>query len=555
VELGNFVLGVTSRDGTGRVASRALLKAMPGFSQSGSKTSQCNCAACQERRRLGQDHDLGSGTSGGYNSQDWGRKYQPANGGCAYIDLDHLELCIPEVASAWDYLAAWHAMLRMARLAMQRVNANQSDGLRVQILANNSDGLGNSYGSHLNVLVNRRTWENIFHRKLHYMLYLAAYQVSSIVFTGQGKVGSENKAPECDYQIAQRADFFETLSGVQTTYRRPIVNSRDESLCGRDNRSHASGESDGELARLHVIFYDSTLCHTATLLKAGVMQLVLAMLEAERLDPALILDDPLEAVVAWSHDPELTAKARTAGGEFYTATELQLKFLDAARRFAEQGGFEGVMPRHEEIIALWADTLDKLHRREFGPLVGRLDWLLKRVALERAMAQRPNLAWRSPELKHLDHIYSSIDPDDGLYWAYERAGLTEQLATAGEIERFLHEPPHDTRAYARAMLLRLAERERVDQVEWDSVRFKLRGRRGWPSYPNLELPDPRHGTKAETEHLFDGRPLEDVIETIEALQEGAEEEGRLVPESRASETKDEPLLLPAPQNAADSALN
>ena len=113
---------------------------------------------------------------------------------------------------------------------MDRANAKARHG-RIQVLVNNSDGLGNSYGSHLNFLLSRDAWENIFHRKPHQLAYLASYQASSIVVAGQGKVGAENDAPAAAYQISQRADFFETLTGGQTTFDRPLVNSRDEALC------------------------------------------------------------------------------------------------------------------------------------------------------------------------------------------------------------------------------------------------------------------------------------------------------------------------------------
>jgi len=47
--------------------------------------------------------------------QDRGRRFLPTNGGCAYIDLDHLELALPETLSAFDHVAYWRAMLHVAR--------------------------------------------------------------------------------------------------------------------------------------------------------------------------------------------------------------------------------------------------------------------------------------------------------------------------------------------------------------------------------------------------------------------------------------------------------
>src|SRR5205823_1326504 len=157
----------------------------------------------------------------------------------------------------------WHAMLRIARDALAAANAKLPAGQTIHVLVNNSDGRDNAYGSHLNFLITRREWDNIFVRKLHHMLYLAAFQVSSIVYTGQGKVGSENGMPAVAFQLSQRADFFETLTGMQTTHERPIVNSRDEALCGERPSSYGtrSVSPSSDLARLHCIFFDNTLCH------------------------------------------------------------------------------------------------------------------------------------------------------------------------------------------------------------------------------------------------------------------------------------------------------
>ena len=143
------------------------------------------------------------------------------------------------------------------------------------LLANNSDGHGASYGGHLNMLVTRALWDEVFRIKLFPTLFLlAAYQVSSICFTGQGKVGAENHRPDVPFQLTQRGDFFDCLVAERTTFNRPIVNSRDEAHCGAGSASF-----DNQLARLHVIFYDTNLAETSTYLKVGVMQLVTAMLD------------------------------------------------------------------------------------------------------------------------------------------------------------------------------------------------------------------------------------------------------------------------------------
>ena len=496
MELGNFVLGEEplSTWGSGDRAARVLLAQVDGHSPSTWRVASGS----------------GSGSGWSVHSQDWGRKYLASNGGCVYIDLAHLELCIPEVRSAWDALAAHHAMLLIARQALVDANVRIPDGRRIQVLANNSDGRGNSYGSHLNVLVSRQCWENLFRRKLHHLLVLAAYQVSSIVFTGQGKVGAENDRAPVDYQLSQRADFFEELVAAHTTYSRPIVNSRDEPLCGNGVP---------ELARLHCIFYDNTLCHSATLLKVGVLQIVLAMIEADCADVALALDDPVAAVVSWSHDPTLRARCRLAGGEAVTAVELQLRFLEAAKRFAAEGGLATV-PRADEILALWEDTLRKLEAGDLLALVGRLDWVLKLQLLELALEKRPELDWSSPEIRHLDLLYSSLDPEEGLYWLYEARGIAERLVSDEEIARFLEAPPDDTRAYTRAMLLRRLEPDQLDSIDWHRLRLHVPAPGGFSRVAELDLDDPRAFTKSDTESLFRrAGSLEQLVDSLGAARD------------------------------------
>ena len=238
--------------------------------------------------------------------------------------------------------------------------------------------------------------------------------------------------------------------------------------------------------------------------------------------------------------------APMASGKKLTAVEVQLLFLEEAEKFCAAGGCDRVVPHAGDILALYADTLQKLRAGDLDALAPRLDWVLKLRIIERAMAQRPSLAWDSPELKLLDHLYSSLDPDEGLYWIYQQAGVTESVASAAQIERFLHEPPEDTRAYARARLLRLAEPDQVHCVNWDSIGFKLAGRSGWPLYRTLEMADPLAFTKADTAALFDsGEPLEAILDALMHKDRAGYVSCDTSP-LRETAAPEERLLLPAP---------
>jgi proteasome accessory factor A len=514
VELGNFVEGVEASEGTGHLASRALLREIPGVVVRDALIETSKRWAGPLAERGSELAPAGCG----FDPQDWGRRFLPSNGGCVYVDLDHLELCVPETRGALDHVGAWHAMLRIAQSALAAANRRLPEGVAIRALVNNSDGRGSSYGSHLNFLVARRAWDDLFRRKPHHLAFLAAYQASSIVFTGQGKAGSENGAPPVNFQLAQRADFVETLTGVQTTYFRPLVNCRDEPLCGERRWGVDGGSRPAEdLARLHVIYADSTLCHVATLLKVGVLQIVLAMLEAGAVDPELALEDAVEAIQRWSHDPALALGLPLTNGRTVRAVELQRRFLDRAARFVECGGCRGVVPRAGRIVELWADTLDKLERADLAALAPRLDWVLKLELLGRALERLPGRDWSAPEIKHLDLLYASLEPGQGLYWAMERAGRVERLVSAAAIERLVTRPPAETRAFARAEMLRRAPAGAVVEVDWDRIRFDLREPGAASRWRTLHLPDPRGpGRRALAGKLAAAGPFGELLDRLGA---------------------------------------
>jgi hypothetical protein len=518
IELGNFLRGVERSGGTGFDASHALLEEIHGYPKHANGYYGALWPVTYPLIRAdigGQSSKLASGVSTAVNPQNIGRRFLSSNAGAAYIDLDHVELCLPEVLSAYDHVAAWHAMLRIARDALNRANAERDPEHRIEVLVNNSDGLGkSSYGSHLNFLISRRAYDNIFWRKPHYLQFLASFQVSAIPLTGQGKVGSENGHPPVRYQISQRADFFEVLCGLQTTYCRPIVNSRDESLCGGGAPSDPKAP-----ARLHVIFFDSALAHGSALLRVGPMQMILTLMELDTVNSRLILDDPLEALYEYSRDPDLGTKGRLIGGEYMTAIELQSAYLEDVKRHAARGVFEGLVPQANEIISLWEDTLVKMDRGEVMSLAPRLDWVRKLASIERALGQFPKLDWQSPQAKVIDHMYSSLS-DDGLYWTYEAGGIMERLVSEDEIARFTSDPPSDTRAWTRAMLLRRASHEgiEVDAVDWDRITFRMKGRNSWPVYRTLSLGDPLGFTEEAAKSLFDhNEHFADLIDGLESL--------------------------------------
>ena len=87
---------------------------------------------------------------------------------------------------------------------------------------------------------------------------LLPFFATRILYAGAGKIGIEPNGNSGVYQLSQRADFFSEEASVDTLYRRPLVNTRDE--------PHADPR---EWRRLHVICGDANMSEFATALKAG----------------------------------------------------------------------------------------------------------------------------------------------------------------------------------------------------------------------------------------------------------------------------------------------
>src|SRR5579863_7026879 len=136
-------------------------------------------------------------------------------------------------------------------------------GESIVVYKNNSDGKGNSYGCHENYLVDRAAPFARIARQL------TTHLVTRQVFTGAGKVGCEEEGrTSSGFEIGQRADFFEEEVGLETTLKRPIINTRDE--------PHADAQ---QYRRLHVITGDANLAEVSTFLKVGVTAIMLALVE------------------------------------------------------------------------------------------------------------------------------------------------------------------------------------------------------------------------------------------------------------------------------------
>ncbi len=402
------------------------------------------------------------------------------NGARYYVDHAHPELSTPEVADARSAVVWDRAAERILVRSMQAAKRLLPEGQEIVVYKNNSDGKGNSYGCHENYLMDRQV---PFGRIVTHVM---PHFITRQLFTGAGKVGSEAPgmtSDEVPFQLSQRADFFEEEVGLETTLKRPIVNTRDE--------PHSDAQ---KYRRLHVICGDANLSEVATFLKVGTTAIVLAMIEDDFLPREFVFNAPVWAMRNVSYDLSLRLPLELADGSTVTALEVQWDYLDRARKYAEDVGLEAVGEEvGAEVLGRWEAVLTGL---EADPmlLATQLDWVAKLRMIDGYRA-RHDLAWDDAHLAAMDLQYHDLRPEKSLA---QRAGL-ERLTSDAEVERAMTEPPEDTRAYFRGKCLQRWASDIV-AANWDSLVFDV-GRDPLRRVPMME---PTRGTAAHVATLLEG---------------------------------------------------
>ncbi|KAA0919729.1 depupylase/deamidase Dop [Dietzia sp. ANT_WB102] len=368
------------------------------------------------------------------------------NGARFYVDHAHPEYSAPEVDSPLDAVI-WD---KAGELIMHRagIESSATEGnAELKLYKNNVDGKGASYGAHENYLVRRDVDFDAL------TVSLAPHLLSRQVFSGAGRVGIGQSGEKAGFQLSQRADYIEVLTGLETTLRRGIINTRDE--------PHASDET---WRRLHVIIGDANMSELATYLKIGTTCLVLDAIEAGVDFSDLLPVDPVEAVHTISHDASLTATVPLPDGRALTGIGLQREILDRVAQLIGDGA--GRPDWVAEVLAEWREILDALEQNPMS-CADRLDWPAKLRLLEGFRA-RDGLGWEHARLALIDFQYHDIDPERGLYNRLVAKGAMRRLTTTDEVESAVTAPPERTRAWARGRFL--AELgDRVRAAGWDLV--------------------------------------------------------------------------------------
>jgi Pup amidohydrolase len=400
------------------------------------------------------------------------------NGARYYVDHAHPEISTPECIDALEVVRFDRAAEEIVRRSMTAAKALLGDAELV-VYKNNSDGKGNSYGCHENYLVSRET---PFGR---ISTQITPHFVTRQIFCGAGKVGCELPGigvADVPFQLSQRADFFEEEVGLETTMKRPIVNTRDEPHCDPQH-----------YRRLHVIVGDANMSEVATFLKVGTTSIILAMIEDDQLGSDVTLANPVASIRQVSHDTSLTRQIPLRNGGKVTALDVQWRLFERARKYEHTHGLASVGEAvGAEIIRRWEAVLTGL---ESDPqsVAGQVDWVAKKRIVD-GYRQRHGLDAGDARLKALDLQYHDMRVDRCLAL---RAGL-EQIIAEDEVVSAMTEPPTTTRAYFRGRCLQKFPNE-VVAANWDSMVFDI-GRDPLRRVPMME---PLRGTAAHVGTVID----------------------------------------------------
>jgi proteasome accessory factor A len=406
------------------------------------------------------------------------------NGARLYVDHAHPEYSSPEVTSPRDAVRWDRAGELVMREAVQRL-ASMPPG--VNLYKNNTDGKGSSYGTHENYLMARRT------PFLEIVKHLMPFFVVRQIMCGAGRVGIGTDSTRNGFQIAQRSDFFECEVGLETTLKRPIINTRDE--------PHAVADL---YRRLHMIIGDANHSDVANLLKMGTTSLVLAMIEDGFLTEDLTVEHPVATLQAISHDPTLKHQLTLRDGRTMTGLDLLEVYRDRAAAYLQQRWGSEVDEDTREVMHWWELTLDRL-RRDPMEARGEVEWVAKLALLE-GYRQRDALGWGDPRLKAVDIQWSDVRADRGLAQRLSASGRLTRLISEDEATAAMTQAPADTRAWFRGAVLERFP-DQVIAASWDSVIVEVPGQRQLQRIPMME---PLKGTREQ---------LGDLVATSDSMGE------------------------------------
>ena len=325
-----------------------------------------------------------------------------------------------------------------------------------------------------------------FHELAH---RLTPFLVTRPLVCGAGRVGLGQRSEDPGFQISQRADYVENDIGLETTFNRPIVNTRDE--------PHADA---GRWRRLHVIGGDANRFDVPTHLKFATTALLLWLVEEDHLPlelDALTLTAPVVDSWGVSHDPFGHVLSTEGGAR--TALDVQRTYLDVIARYAPAD------PETTEALELWDAVLTGL-ATDPASVAHQVEWVAKQQLLD-GLRRRGGLSWDNPRLAALDLQWADLRPEHSVVARLDAAGRVHRLVEQQDVHTAVSTPPEDTRAWFRGTMV-ARHAGAVAAAGWSSVVVDAPGRR---SLVRIPLSDPLRATRARAARLVEFNDVDELL--------------------------------------------
>ncbi len=398
------------------------------------------------------------------------------NGARFYVDHAHPEFSAPEVLNPKD-ITKWDlAGEQIMRMAVA-LDAKEFPEDKIRIFKNNVDNKGSSYGTHENYQVKRA----IDFSKI--VSGLTPHFITRQIYCGAGRIGIGQKSEEIGYQISQRADYIEAHVGLETTMKRPIINTRDE--------PHADPNIS---RRLHVIIGDANMSDFANILKVGATSLILSMIEQDFIDfEEVNLLNPVGIVKDISQDLDFKNLYILNNGNKFSAIDVQEWYLEKTKLFLTQHGYD---ENSRQVVDFWEQAITGL-RNKREDLADRIDWIAKLILIEKYQ-EKNGLTIDDDVIKSIDIKYSEITSEDGIAQVLKRNRLLKEYLNPFDVQEAVSEPPINTRAWFRGKSVSKFSKS-IAAASWDSLIFDID--KNQPLF-RIATADPLKGTQELTSEMI-----------------------------------------------------
>ncbi|MBU1179007.1 proteasome accessory factor PafA2 family protein [Patescibacteria group bacterium] len=412
-----------------------------------------------------------------------------------YVDGHHLELSSPGCCTLKDLIVSSKAgekILNFSRKVLEEKIL--PEGYEVKVFKDTSNRKGTSFAGHENYLINRETFHQLTDGITKETMQLASFFAVRVPLCGAGQV-SIDRFGNFSFQISQRAGFIERILSLDTTFLRPLINTRDEPHADfvRQNGVNVP------VKRLHVICGEPNMSSAGMKMRFGTALNFLQGIQDDifyDIQDDIVLKDPVRAMKIISSDVGIERTVELADGRKVKFFEI-LRTINNRLRWYFDEIREPTQEQREILdeVDYYCDAFEKGTKYYMKMLLPELDWINRFDVCSGILRERrSNWTKLGEEEKNLvyfnDLSYADIDPVSGLYYArereYKKEGLIKKEFSESEIRERIFSPPTDNREYLKGNILKMFPGLRND---WEMILL--------PSNKVLWLGDPFRGSKEE----------------------------------------------------------